>query len=307
LALNMFVIKSPLSFTGFKPNRSRTPYSVLGVPFDSSSSFRSGQRWGPRAIREASAYIEYYSIHAEEDLSDVPIYDEGDVAVVYGDVHETLTRVREVVKDLVIENRIPIILGGEHTITLGVVQGLTHKYKKPCLIIFDAHFDLRDEYLGNRLSHACVSKRILELVKPYKVYFIGVRAFSREEKKLADEIDLIDYSDIKDIVKLGEANIAARARKFLEDCKEIYLSIDIDVLDPAYAPGVANPEPEGLTSWSLFELIHGVVDDRLIGFDVVEVSPPYDHGGITSITAAKTVIEVIAAHRRRLRENLSNM
>ncbi len=296
MSLSVFINESPLSFGGYKAKRTLTPYSILGVPFDSTSSFRGGQRWGPRAIREASIYIEYYSLHSEFDATNIPIYDEGDVAVIYGDTFGTISRVKEVIKNLVLEGRMPIVLGGEHTITLGVLQGLLYKYKKPCLIIFDAHFDLRDEYLGNRLSHACVSKRILETVKPSKMYFIGVRAFSLEERKLADDLEIIDYVTIKDIIKLGENNVAAKIRNSLSECKDIYISIDIDVLDPAYAPGVGNPEPEGLTTWSLYEILHSLVDDRLRGFDIVEVSPPYDCGDITSVAAAKAVIEVVAAH-----------
>ena len=296
MVLNVYVNECPLCFGGFRPERKRTPYSVVGVPMDCTASFRNGQRWGPKAIREASAYIEYYSTHLDFDATAIPIYDEGDVNVVYGDVFETLTRVRKVIEALLEEDRIPALLGGEHTLTLGSLLGMTSKYKRICVVVFDAHFDLRDEYLGNRLSHACVMKRVIEQVKPQKIFFIGVRAFSSEERRLAEDFPSIEFETVKDILKLGEVNVAAKARKFVEDCDNIYLSIDLDVLDPAYAPGVGNPEPEGLSSWSLFELITSIVDERLRGFDVVELSPPYDVGNITSIVAAKSVIEVIASH-----------
>lgn len=296
MALNVYINESPLSFGGYKPERNKTLYSIIGVPMDFTASFRSGQRWGPRAIREASAYIEYYSIHLDFDATNIPIYDEGDVNVVYGDVFETLARIKKVVEILLNENRFPVLVGGEHTLTLGSLLGLLTKYKKLCLVIFDAHFDLRDDYLGNRFSHACVMKRVLEQVKPYKMFFAGVRAFSSEEKKLAEDLSSVEFVTIKDIIKLGEINVAAKIKNFLRDCNGFYLSVDLDVLDPAYAPGVGNPEPEGLSSWSLFELLSSTVDERLRGFDVVELSPPYDCNNITSVVAAKTVIEILASH-----------
>jgi agmatinase len=297
-----FVEESPLAFGGYRPDRRRARYSVLGAPFDSTSSFRTGQRWGPRALREASAFIEFTSLHAGLNVDYIPIYDEGDVSVVYGDTLETLRRVAAAVEAAAGEGRTPILLGGEHTVTYGAVEGLSRSLgESPCMLVFDAHFDLRSEYLGYRFSHACVMRRILERLHTPRIYYIGVRGFSDEELELVRaSSQRISYSTSLDVERMGEANVASRAKRFLASCSKIYLSIDLDFLDPAYAPGVGNPEPAGLTVREALNLIHLLVDDRLVGFDVVELAPPHDPGGVTAAVAAKIVVEVVAAHTKAL-------
>jgi len=291
-----YVEESPLAFGGYRPRRESSRYSVVGVPFDSTASYRGGQRWAPESIRRASAFIEFRSLHAGIDVDSIPIYDEGDVAVVHGDVKSTLARVSAAVHGVASEGRIPVILGGEHTITYAVLDALREVLgSSPCLLVFDAHFDLRDEYMGNKFSHACIMRRILERLHPPAVFYVGVRGFSEEEERLADERADISYVTSLDVERIGEANAAAKARRFFSHCQHVYLSIDMDFLDPAYAPGVGNPEPGGLTIREALNLIHAVVDERLIGFDIVEVSPPHDPGDITAITAARLVVEVIAA------------
>ncbi|MEB2836016.1 MAG: agmatinase [Desulfurococcales archaeon] len=294
-----FVEESPLAFGGYRPQREASSYSLLGVPLDSTASYRGGQRWAPRAIREASAFIEFRSLHASIDVDYVPIYDEGDVAVVHGDVAETLARVSQAVRALVGEGRIPLVLGGEHTITYGVIEGLSSALgEPPCMLVLDAHFDLRDEYLGYRYSHACVMRRILERIHPPRLVYIGVRGFSDEEVEVAESREGIWYATSLDVERLGEANVAARARRILSPCERVYLSVDMDFLDPAYAPGVGNPEPGGLTFREALNLVHSLVDDRIVGADVVEVTPPYDPAGITAVVAAKLLVEVVAARER---------
>jgi len=291
-----YVEESPLAFGGHRPRRDATRYSIVGVPFDSTASYRGGQRWGPASIRRASAFIEFRSLHAGVDAESIPIYDEGDVAIINGDVKGTLLRASHAIRELVSEGRIPIVLGGEHTVTYGVVDALRESLgSPPCIVVFDAHFDLRDEYMGNKFSHACVMRRILERLHPPVMFYIGVRGFSDEEARLADERPDISYATSLDVERLGEANIAARVRRALSGCEHVYLSIDMDFLDPAYAPGVGNPEPGGLTVREALNLLHSIVDERLTGFDVVEVAPPYDPGEITAITATKLVVEVVAA------------
>ncbi|MEB3851836.1 MAG: agmatinase [Desulfurococcales archaeon] len=297
-----FIEEAPGTFGGYLPERARSIYSLVGVPFDSTSSYRSGQRWGPRAIREASAFIEFTSLHAGLDVEEVPIYDEGDVGVVHGDARETLRRVSAATRALAGEGRRLIVLGGEHTVTYGVLEGLASALgRTPCLVVLDAHFDLRGDYLGNPYSHACVMRRVLERLHPPRVYYVGVRGFAREELELASSREGVAYSTSLDVERLGEANVAARVKRFLGECGSVYLSVDLDFLDPSQAPGVGNPEPGGLTFREALNLIHAIVDERLVGFDVVELAPPHDPAGLTAVVAAKLVVEVVAAHARALR------
>jgi len=291
-----YTSEPPLFFGGYRPPRDRSIYSVVGVPFDSTTSYRTGQRDAPAEIRRASAQIEFYSIHSDIDAESIPVYDEGDILVVPGDVHETIKRLAEVVELIRRDNRIPIILGGEHTISLGSLRGLASE--RPCIVVFDAHFDLRDEYQGSRYTHASVFRRVVELLRPERLVYIGVRAFSIDEKEFAEEASFISFYTTMNLAKLGEVNVCSLVKKDLRLCRRVYVSIDMDVLDPAYAPGVGNPEPGGISSWSLFELINCIVDNRLVGFDVVEVTPVYDPSEITAVTAAKVVVEVVATHYR---------
>ncbi len=274
--------------------KARGKITVYGVPFDSTSSYRSGQREGPRAIRAASANIESngYTL-PDAYIEDVDLGDAGDVAVVHGDPEETLTRVARVVEDLSSNGIVPVGLGGEHLVTLGALRGVSARFGRPCLIVFDAHFDLREDYLGLRLSHASVFRRALEENLVSKIFYIGVRAWDVSERSFADDKAWIDYVASSTARLLGPRNVAARARSFLSDCDRLYITIDMDALDPSAAPGVANPEPGGLDMHMLLELVSELADDRIVGADVVEVAPPFDCSGVTSIAAAKIVQELI--------------
>ena len=287
-------------FSGVEKSRGRI--TIYGVPFDSTSSYRSGQREGPRAIRAASANIESngYTL-PDAYIEDVDLGDAGDVAVVHGDPEETLTRVARVVEDLSSENITPIGLGGEHLATLGALRGVSRSLGRPCLIVFDAHFDLREDYLGLRLSHASVFKRAIEENIVSRIFYVGVRAWDPSEKSFADDKNNIDYVTSRTARLLGPRNVAARVRSFLEDCNQVYISIDMDALDPSSAPGVANPEPGGLDIHMLLELVSELADDRIVGADIVEVAPPFDCGGVTSVVAAKIAQELILSLWGRIR------
>ncbi len=287
-------------FSGVEKARGRI--TVYGVPFDSTSSYRSGQREGPRAIRAASANIESNGYTLPDSyIEDVDLGDAGDVAVVHGDPEETLTRVARVVEDLSQSGSIPLGLGGEHLATLGALRGLYKSRGRLCIIVFDAHFDLREDYLGLRLSHATVFRRALEENLASKVFYVGVRAWDPGEKRLADEKESVDYVTARTARLLGPRNIAARARGFLADCENLYISVDMDALDPSTAPGVANPEPGGIDMHLLLELVSELADDRIVGADIVEVAPPFDCGGVTSIAAAKVAQELVLSLWGRIR------
>lgn len=292
----LYLIKKPISFAGREGSGEKARIRVIGVPFDSTASFRPGQRFAPAKIREASIGMETNGYFAEGYLEDLPIEDEGDIAVVPGDAKESIERVRKVSAEMFGEKRMVAIIGGEHTVTIGAVRGARDAGIRPCLLVFDAHLDLRDEYLGYRYSHASTFRRLLEGGGERLIY-VGARAFAKEEAELAERIGAEIFSPRK-IDLMGTANVLSAVRRALEPCKSIYISIDMDAYDPSFAPGVGNPEPMGLSPREMLPLIASLVDERMIGIDVVEVSPPYDSGEITSILAAKTLAEALISYGR---------
>jgi len=282
------------SFSGFSKPLESSRYVVLGVPYDHTSTYRSGSRFAPRAIRDASLNIETYSMRTGVDIEHVSIHDAGDLHVV-DSASETLTRLESVTKDLISASKVPVVMGGEHTITQGVVRALP---KSLGVVSFDAHGDLRDEYGGGKVSHATVLRRITESVGPDGVLVLGIRALCKEE------VDFISENRVQtmtpwEIRELGIAKAVERVRAFTNKFQNTYLTIDSDALDPAFAPGVANPEFNGLTPDELMTLATAVADKRMLGFDLVEVCPSFDSGA-TAVAAARIMFETIA-HAERAR------
>ena len=276
-------------FSGYSSPLKEARYVVLGVPYDHTSTFRSGSRFGPNAIRAASLNIETYSLHTGKDIESVPIHDAGDLHIV-DDVSETLRRLKAVTGDILSAGKMPICIGGEHTITLGVVQSLP---KNVGVISFDAHGDLRDEYGGGKLSHATVMRRISEVVGTDAIFICGMRAVCREE------VEFIDKEKIRNLTpwtlrELGLERATDSLREFLGKFQHTYLTIDSDVLDPAFCPGVANPEFDGLSPSELTHLVRAVASERMIGFDLVEICPTYDFGA-AAVAASRLIFEVIAS------------
>jgi agmatinase len=282
----LFVSPSPV-FTGSQETFEAAKYVILGVPFDVTSTYRTGAKFAPLAIRDASQNVECYSFRTGVDVGDLKTHDLGDLHVA-GDVELTLGRLALVAQDLFDDGKIPVFIGGEHTITLGVARSLD---KNVAVVSFDAHLDLRDDYLGLTVSHTTFMRRINEDVKPAKILEIGTRAVCKEELDYAKEAG-IDYLTSHQIRKDGAKETAETMKEILEGYEKIYVTIDMDVLDPAFVPAVPNPEPEGLDTATLLDLLEAVCDRRVIGFDVVEVAPQYDQG-VTAIQATKVIFEVL--------------
>lgn len=275
-------------FSGYSKQIEGARYVVVGVPYDYTSTFRAGSRFAPRAIREASLNIETYSLETEIDVESIPLHDTGDLHVV-DDASETLRRLQKVTEDILSAKKTPVCIGGEHTITLGAVRSLP---KNVGVVSFDAHGDLRDEYGGGKLSHATVLRRITEIVGTDGVFVCGIRAVCKEEVEFIKQAKIGSMTP-SDIRKIGVSNAQIRLKSFLERFQHTYLTIDADVLDPAYCPGVANPEFNGLTPSELLPLVATVAEQRLIGFDLVEVCPIYDTGN-AAVAAARLIFETLA-------------
>ena len=290
----LFVSTSPV-FTGSQEPFEAAKYVILGVPFDVTSTYRSGAKFAPLAIRDASQNVECYSFRTGVDVEDLKTHDLGDLHVA-GDVELTLGRLALVAQDLFDDGKIPVFIGGEHTITLGVARSLG---KNVAVVSFDAHLDLRDDYLGLTVSHTTFMRRINEEVKPAKILEIGTRAVCKEELDYAKEAG-IDILTAHQIRKDGVKETAETIKDALKGYEKVYVTIDMDVLDPAYVPAVPNPEPEGLDTATLLDLLAAVCDRRVIGFDVVEVAPHYDQG-LTAIQATKVIFEVLGFLERAQR------
>ncbi|RLI10290.1 agmatinase [Candidatus Bathyarchaeota archaeon] len=261
-------------------------YVLVGAPFDGTSSYRSGSRFAPAAIRQASRYMETYSLRTGLDRGDVSVADAGDTKIA-DRVEEVLRGVEAALKRVRETGKVPVLLGGEHTVTLGALRAL-----KPDLVVsLDAHLDLRDRLLGLELSHATFMRRALEELD-HRLIVLGCRALSREELSFvesnADRVVVVTAADLK-----GGAGPGVDAvRRELDAVSSAYLSIDLDVLDPASAPAVGNPSPEGLSVAVLLDLIAGATDARFLGFDLTEVTPHYD-SGLTATQAAYITLETL--------------
>lgn len=292
--VELYLATSPYSFGGFSVSRNKSPFSILGVPLDMTSSFRSGYRMAPLSVRLAAQSLEYFSLRFGVDVEDFLYVDEGDIILPQDSVVKALEVVRKVSEKFLSSKRIPIFLGGEHTITVGTVRAAADVYGKDlCVLVFDAHADLRVEYGGSKYSHACTVSRIVEFLNKDSIYLVGIRAISKAEYyRLRNEG--VKYLTARSMKRAGIKQVATLIHEFLGSCSRVYLSVDMDVFDPAFAPGVATPEPEGLSPYEFFELLYEVMNKKFIALDITEVTPPYDPSMITSVLAARVVLEFMA-------------
>lgn len=257
--------------------------TIFGVPFDGTTTYRPGARFGPNAIRSAFLNIEAYSKRLDIDVEKVPLRDIGNLQR-FGDEREMIDAVRKVTSEFWSKNERFCMLGGEHSITLG---SYLSSPSDVAYIVFDAHFDLRDEFEGLRYSHASYLKRIIEKRDPSKIAHLGARAATKEEWALSKELALtIDSGSM-------ESKDSERYDRFVKGLGKVYVSIDMDVLDPSYAPAVSNPEPGGISIHTLLDYIYKLEGLDILAFDIVELCPPYDNGA-SSTAAARLMNELIA-------------
>ncbi len=258
---------------------------IFGVPFDSTHSYKPGTRFGPDAIRDAFNNIEIFHPQLQLDLESVNIEDLGNTrhTVV---AEEMLAMVQKITTELLQRNKQIVILGGEHLITLGSYPSFP---KETGYLVFDAHYDLRDEYADNKLSHAAYLRRIVEKRGAENIIHVGARAFVKDELSFLTEHNIKIISD-KDI---REGYGPKLVKDAISTFDKIYTSFDLDVLDPAFAPGVGNPEANGITSREFFDMIYSIEGTKVTGFDIVELNPNYDSGATASL-AAKIMSIMIA-------------
>jgi agmatinase len=264
-------------------------YVIVGVLFDATSSFRSGSRWAPDAMRRASYNFETYDYEYDIDITEQQFYDAGNIE--FGNPCDMISEVEVAISSTSDDGKVPLTLGGEHTITFPCVKALS-KNADIGVIILDAHLDFRNEYLGNKYSHASVAKHISDLGVP--LVQVGTRSGTKEEYRLAAERSIIYAMD--EIRKRGIVQVLNEIEGFL-DVDSIYLSIDMDAIDPAFAPGVGNPEPYGLTPLEVRTALRKL-SPVTSGFDIVEITPDYDMG-MSALLGAKLLRDFIFASSQK--------
>ena len=276
----------PNYFADAESNFDEAEYVIFGVPYDKTSSFRMGSSEAPKEIRQASWNFETFNLKTGNDLREISIHDYGDLDVKNDSPKDMVKKVKDFASMILSKNKFPIALGGEHSITPGIIQAFP---KDIAVLSLDAHIDFRQQYENESYNHACAIRRIADHINVKNIAVLGIRSAEKEEFEEAKKHSLF-YIDAFEIKKSGMKKALDETKKYLGN-KQIYLTLDIDVLDLAYAPGTSTPEPFGLTSFDIIECIE-YFSTQLVGFDVVEICPPYDKGQ-TALLAAKLLRSVI--------------
>ncbi len=280
------------TFIGCDSEYSESDIVLFGAPFDGTTSFRPGTRFGPSEIRHQSYGLETYSPYQDADLCDCRIFDSGDLELCFGDTVRVLDDIESRTKQILEDGKLPFMVGGEHLVTLGAVRAVFDKYPQLAIVHFDAHADLRDDYLGQKLSHACVLRRCHELVGDGSIYQFGIRSGDRSEftwqQQGHTEMYRYDTAELKQVL--------SRLQN-----RPVYLTVDLDVLDPSVFPGTGTPEAGGIGFDTLRKDVTLICQQlQVVGCDVNELSPAYDPSGVSTAVAGKIIREMLIALANRV-------
>lgn len=274
------------TFIGFEDSFEESKAVLFGVPFDGTTSFKPGTRFAPSAMREDSWGLESYSPYLDRDLEDLKLFDYGNLEVPFGDKKTALRMIQEKTQEIIDAGKIPVMIGGEHLVSLGPVKALSKKYEDLHIIHFDAHTDLRNDYLGEALSHATVLRRIYDQVGDGRLNQFCIRSGLKEEFEWAKKhshLEKFTYNTLEERVELLVN-------------KPVYITIDLDVLDPSVFPGTGTPEPGGIDFHDMMKIISILSRlENVVGLDVVELSPKFDASGVSTAVACKTLRELVLA------------
>lgn len=274
-------------FIGSHPVFEESEAVLYGMPMDWTVSYRPGSRFGPTRIREVSIGLEEYSPYLDRELEEVKYFDAGDIPLPFGNPQRSINMIEEYIDQLLATDKFPLGMGGEHLVSWPVMKAMYKKYPDLAIIHMDAHTDLREEYEGEPLSHSTPIRKVAELIGPENVYSFGIRSGMKEEFQWAKESGMhISKFEVLEPLKKILPTLAGRP---------VYVTIDIDVLDPAHAPGTGTVDAGGITSKELLASIHAIAksDLRIVGGDLVEVAPIYDPSEQTANTASKLIREMI--------------
>lgn len=277
------------TFIGFDASFEEANVVLFGAPFDGTTSFRPGTRFAPAAIRPDSYGLETYSPYLDLDLEDYNITDIGDIDLPFGNTTRALSMLNDTATTILKADKKPLMIGGEHLVSLPVIEALVKKYPDLHIIHFDAHTDLREDYLGEPLSHACVIRRAWDLTGDGRIFQFGIRSGLKSEFEWAKS-----HISLQRFNTNGLSDVISHLKG-----KPVYLTIDLDVLDPSIFPGTGTPEPGGITMKELLEALTALKELPLVGADIVELSPHYDTSGVSTAVACKVIREVclLLAHQ----------
>lgn len=275
------------TFIGCDSEYDQARIVLYGAPFDSTTSFRPGARFGPSAMRHESFGLETYSPYQDADLTDCVVFDSGDMELCFGSAEAALQDIEARAAEILTDGKFPLLLGGEHLVTLGAVRAVVQKYPNLHMIHFDAHADLRDDYLGAKLSHACVLRRCHDLLGDGRIHQFCIRSGDREEFRFA--------RTHTDLHPFGFDGLEACVSSLRAQGVPIYFTIDLDCLDPSAFPGTGTPEAGGVSFVQLLEAIRTVCTANVVGADVNELAPALDASGVSTATACKVLREFILA------------
>lgn len=274
-------------FIGASSDLDKAQAVLYGMPMDWTVSFRPGSRFGPARIREASLVHEEYSHYLRRELTDITYYDAGDIPLAFGNPEKSLAQIAEFVSRVLDAGKFPLGMGGEHLVTWPIVQEVYKRYADLAVIHIDAHADLRTDYEGEPYSHSTPLRKVAELIGGQNVYQFGIRSMTKDEVIYTEEAGIHFYPfDVLEPLEKCLPQLAGRP---------VYVTIDIDALDPAHAPGTGTPEPGGITSKEMLAAIHAIArsEVKVVGADVVEVAPVYDPSEQTPVVAAKMIREML--------------
>ena len=275
------------TFIGCESSFEEASIVLYGAPFDSTTSFRPGARFGPAAMRHESFGLETYSPYQDRDLMDIRVFDSGDLELCFGSSEMALSDIEKRAEEILNAGKFPLLLGGEHLVTLAAVRAAAAKYPDLHIIHFDAHADLRDDYLGAKLSHACVLRRCHEILGDDYIHQFCIRSGEREEFQFARK-----HTDFHPFTFEG---LKETVRELKEKQVPVYFTIDLDCLDPSVFPGTGTPEAGGVSFVELLEAIRTVSQVNLVGADVNELAPMLDASGVSTATACKVLRELLLA------------
>ena len=273
------------TFIGCDSEYEESAIALFGAPFDSTTSFRPGARFGSSAIRHESFGIETYSPYQDKDLTDKKVFDCGDLELCFGSSEAALKDIEDLTRKILNDGKLPIMIGGEHLVTYGAVKAVFEKYPDMHIIHFEAHADLRDDYLGAKLSHACVMRRCFDLVGDGRIHQFCIRSGDREEFRFADE-----HTDMH---KFSFDGLAELAKELERNKTPVYFTIDLDCLDPSVFCGTGTPEAGGVTFPELLSAILMVSRANIVGADINELAPMLDSSGASTAVACKVLRELI--------------
>ncbi len=275
------------NFIGCESSYQDAKIVLFGAPFDSTTSFRPGARFGPAAMRHESFGLETYSPYQDKDLEDLAVFDSGDLELCFGSSEMALADIEARAREIVSDGKFPLLLGGEHLVTLGAVRAVLEKYPELHIVHFDAHADLRDDYLGAQLSHACVLRRCHDLIGDGRIHQFCIRSSERAEFRFAAQHTDMHLFSFDGLAELTEQ--LARTQV------PVYLTIDLDCLDPSAFPGTGTPEAGGVSFLQLLDAIRTITQANIVAADVNELAPMLDTSGVSTATACKVLRELLLA------------